>query len=142
MIMPAVTSLDFARNGVEIRERLVGERDLHLAVSEITLECGLLAKTGIRNLEKKFADIARLAADPVLLGVAVKLLGGRARLVRALFFDKTPKRNWAVPWHQDKTVTLNRRVKMDGWGPWSEKDGVWHVQPPCSVLDQIGRAHV
>ncbi len=135
--MPAVTSLDFARNGVEIRERLVGERDLHLAVSEITLECGLLAKTGIRNLEKKFADIARLAADPVLLGVAVKLLGGRARLVRALFFDKTPKRNWAVPWHQDKTVTLNRRVKMDGWGPWSEKDGVCHVQPPCSVLERM-----
>jgi ectoine hydroxylase-related dioxygenase (phytanoyl-CoA dioxygenase family) len=57
--------------------------------------------------------------------------------VRAIFFDKTPTRNWAVPWHQDKTVTLNRKVTMDGWGPWSEKDGVCHVQPPCSVLDRM-----
>jgi ectoine hydroxylase-related dioxygenase (phytanoyl-CoA dioxygenase family) len=137
MSRPAVTALDFVRDGVEIRGGLVSERDLRLVASEIAVECAVLAKAGIRNLEKKVASIARLVADPVLVGVALELLGGEARLVRALFFDKTPGRNWAVPWHQDKTVTLNSRVKMDGWGPWSEKDGVCHVQPPCQVLDRM-----
>jgi hypothetical protein len=132
-----VAALDFARNGVEIRKGIVAERDLRFVVSDITMECAVLAKAGIRNLEKKFASIARLAADHALVGVAMELLGGEARLVRAVFFDQTPKRNWSVPWHQDKTVTLNRRVTMDGWGPWSEKDGVCHVQPPCSVLDRM-----
>ena len=136
--MPAAASaLDFIRDGVEMREGLVPERDLRLVVSEITVESAVLGKAGIRNLEKKIAGIARLAADPVLVGLAGELLGGEARLVRALFFDKTPGRNWAVPWHQDKTVALNRRVAMDGWGPWSEKEGVCHVQPPCPVLDRM-----
>jgi hypothetical protein len=62
------------------------------------VESAALGKAGIRNLEKKVAGIARLAADPVLVGLAREFLGGEARLVRALFFDKTPGRNWAVPW--------------------------------------------
>jgi ectoine hydroxylase-related dioxygenase (phytanoyl-CoA dioxygenase family) len=40
-------------------------------------------------------------------------------------------------WHQDRTVTLNRRIAMAGWGQWSQKDGVHHVQPPHAVLDQM-----
>ncbi len=137
MSMPAGSALDFIRDGVEMRVGLVPERDLRLVVSEITVEVAALGKAGIRNLEKKVAGIARLAADPVLVGIAGELLGGEARLVRAIFFDKTPGRNWTVPWHQDKTVALNRRVEMDGWGPWSEKEGVCHVQPPCPVLDRM-----
>jgi hypothetical protein len=96
-MLTAVTALDFARDGVEMRQGLVAERDLRLVASDITLECAVFAKAGIRSLEKKFPSIARLAADPALLGVARELLGGEPRLVRAIFFDKTPKRNWAVP---------------------------------------------
>jgi hypothetical protein len=90
MAMPeAATALDFPRDGVEIRQGFVAARDLRLVASDITLECAVLAKTGIRNLEKKFPSVARLAADPALLGVARELLGGEPRLVRAIFFDKT-----------------------------------------------------
>jgi hypothetical protein len=65
MSMPAAASaLDFIRDGVEMREGLVPERDLRLVVSEITVEAAVLGKAGIRNLEKKVAGIARLAADP------------------------------------------------------------------------------
>ena len=135
--MPAGSALDFIRDGVEVRGGLVPERELRLVSSEITAEHAVLGKAGVRNLEKKFVSVARLAAAPAMVGAAVELLGGEARLVRALFFDKTPGRNWAVPWHQDRTVTLNRRAEMDGWGPWSEKDGICHVQPPCSVLDRM-----
>jgi ectoine hydroxylase-related dioxygenase (phytanoyl-CoA dioxygenase family) len=132
-----VTALDFRRHGVELRKGLVAESELRAILAEMAAKDAVLDNAGIRNLEKKYDSVARLAADPVLLGLAAELLGGPVRLVRALFFDKTLGRNWALPWHQDKTVTLNRRVEMEGWGPWSEKDGVCHVQPPCSVLDRM-----
>lgn len=129
--------MDFPTHGVEIRKALMSERDIRLVIADISLESKTLRSGGIRNLEKRFASIAKLAADPMLLGVAEKLLGGSPRLVRALFFDKTPEKNWSVAWHQDRSVTLNKRVDMDGWGAWSVKEGVCHVQPPCSVLNRM-----
>jgi hypothetical protein len=114
MSMRADSALDFIRDGVEMREGLVPERDLRLVASEITVESAALGKAGIRNLEKKVAGIARLAADPVLVGLAREFLGGEARLVRALFFDKTPGRNWAVPWHQDKDRYVEQKSR-NGW---------------------------
>lgn len=57
-----------------------------------------------------------------------------ARPVRAVLFDKSPRRNWAVPWHQDRTIAVKQRVDVDGFGPWSTKDEVIHVEPPFDLL--------
>lgn len=57
--------------------------------------------------------------------------------VRAIFFDKSPGANWLVPWHQDLTLALRTRVELPGFGPWSMKDGIPHVQPPVELLDQM-----
>ena len=82
-------------------------------------------------------SISRLVGDDNFLSLAQSLLDGSVSLVRALFFDKTPEKNWFVTWHQDKTVTLNKRTELAGWGQWSVKDGVHHVQPPVSVLNRM-----
>ena len=57
--------------------------------------------------------------------------------VRAIYFDKSPEANWLVPWHQDLTVALRSRREVPGFGPWSVKDGVPHVQPPVERLEQM-----
>lgn len=105
--------------------------------SDIDLESVKLKKYGVRNLEKRFRSIAMLVRYDKLLSIAKNLLGGRVSLVRALFFDKTPDKNWFVTWHQDKTVTLNKQTDLEGWGPWSIKDGICHVQPPVAVLNRM-----
>ena len=97
--MPA---LDLLEHGVEIREGVLSERDIRSVISDISLDSETLRSSGIRNLEKKFASIARLAADRAVLGIARQLLRGTPRLVRALFFDKTPRSRVRVPsigWH-------------------------------------------
>ena len=33
------------------------------------------------------------------------------------------------------TAAVRERVETPGWGPWSEKAGVVHVQPPPAVLE-------
>jgi ectoine hydroxylase-related dioxygenase (phytanoyl-CoA dioxygenase family) len=61
-----------------------------------------------------------------------------------LLFDKTPDANWKVAWHQDLTIAVRERIDVPGYGPWSVKGGVVHVQPPTAVLEQMlaVRVHV
>ena len=122
---------------MEIRKSLLPEGTIELIKTDIDLDSARLKKYGIRNLEKKFRSISNLATNEELLSLAKHLLNGDVSLVRALFFDKTPDKNWFVTWHQDKTVTLNKQIDAAGWGPWSIKDQVHHVQPPVSVLDRM-----
>lgn len=66
-----------------------------------------------------------------------QVLGSQAAVVRGILFDKTPQANWKVPWHQDLTIALQDRAEVEGFGPWTIKDGVHHVQPPVACLDQM-----
>lgn len=66
----------------------------------------------------------------------------RARLpdsepVRAVLFDKTPANNWSVAWHQDRTIAVEQRLEVEGFGPWSTKGGLQHVEPPFAVLEAM-----
>jgi hypothetical protein len=67
-----------------------------------------------------------------------------ARPVRAVLFDKTPTNNWSVAWHQDRTIAVDQRLEVDGFGPWSIKGGLQHVEPPFAVLETMLtlRAHL
>ncbi len=57
--------------------------------------------------------------------------------VRGIYFDKRPETNWLVTWHQDLTLAVAERVEMLGFGPWSVKDGIPHVQPSVDLLEQM-----
>ncbi|HEX2747605.1 MAG TPA: phytanoyl-CoA dioxygenase family protein [Verrucomicrobiales bacterium] len=81
--------------------------------------------------------VATLAKSEKLLALTVPWLPGPARPVRALYFDKTAETNWVVPWHQDLTLALAGKAEVTGFGPWSEKDGIPHVQPPARLLEQM-----
>ncbi len=68
------------------------------------------------------------------LAPIVAALAPAARPVRYVLFDKTRETNWAVPWHQDRTIAVAGRCDMPGYGPWSVKQGVIHVEPPFPVM--------
>ena len=57
--------------------------------------------------------------------------------VRGIYFDKRPESNWLVAWHQDLTIAVSERAEVPGFGPWSTKDEVPHVQPPTEALEQM-----
>jgi hypothetical protein len=91
---------------------------------------------GARNLLDD-PRIAVLAATPILRRFAGAVLGESCFAVRALLFDKTPDANWKVVWHQDLTIAARERIDVPGYGPWSDKAGVPHVQPPVDVLEHM-----
>lgn len=69
--------------------------------------------------------------------LAARLTSDAARPVRAVMFDKTPQANWIVAWHQDRVIPVRERRDVEGFGPWSTKDGVLHVAPPFAVLARM-----
>ena len=92
---------------------------------------------GERKLMARVAAVAELAQSAPLSGIATELLGNGARPVRSLYFDKPAGANWNVAWHQDTGIAVNARVELDGFGPWSRKRGVVHVEPPLHYLQAI-----
>lgn len=91
----------------------------------------------IRNLLEEVPDIAALAGSAKIHRLVEPILGGDSFPVRGILFDKIPGANWLVPWHQDVTIAVQKRVEADGFGPWSMKAGVPHVQPPAEILENM-----
>lgn len=88
---------------------------------------------GIR-LKGDGALARHLSAGPVH-DIAVGYLGIRAQPVRAILFDKTATANWSLAWHQDRTIVVRERHDVPGFGPWSRKAGLAHVEPPFVILE-------
>lgn len=91
----------------------------------------------IRRLTEAVPRIAELDGHPRVNQIVRDVIGHDARLVRSILFDKTPGANWAVPPHQDTTIAVRDRIDTPGFGPWSIKAGIPHVQPPREVLESM-----
>lgn len=75
-----------------------------------------------------------LEASGAVGAVANVLFNAPAQPVRVVVFDKTRAANWSLPWHQDRTIAVRERVDVEGFGPWTVKQGLVHVAPPFEVL--------
>lgn len=129
--------LEWQRDGVVVVPAVISHAEAQTLAAEVAAASTAIPRHGIRNAETLFGGVKALSCDPSLLEMVAGYLGDSPKLVRAIFFDKTPEANWLVTWHQDRTIAVNRRVDLEGWGPWSLKDGVHHVQPPLDVLNQM-----
>ena len=96
------------------------------------------ARPGVRRVFEREARVVEVLRGTRVPGLLREVGGAGVRVVRTIVFDKSPEANWAVPWHQDAVVALRERHEVDGFGPWSVKDGEPHARPPREVLDRIG----
>ncbi|GGZ09282.1 phytanoyl-CoA dioxygenase [Novosphingobium colocasiae] len=80
---------------------------------------------------------AVLGASGVVGSIAEALMGRKCAPVRAILFDKTATTNWALAWHQDRTICVKQRLPVDGFGPWTIKRGLQHVAPPYDLLARM-----
>jgi hypothetical protein len=92
---------------------------------------------GARNLLRDIPTVCALAKSTAVRSLVEPVLGAEAFAVRGLFFDKTPSANWPVAWHQDRTIAVREKRDVPGFGPWTVKAGVPHVQPPLAILENM-----
>jgi len=62
--------------------------------------------------------------------------------VRAILFDKSDGANWTLGWHQDRTIAVRARSEADGFGPWSTKGGICHVEPPFHFIERMATVRI
>ena len=134
----------FDRDGYAIVPNVVAGAEierLSQALGKLQASSTALERDGqiyaVRNLLQQVPEIREFARSEPLLRLAREVLGDGAFVVRGLLFDKTPEANWLVPWHQDLTIAVKARIEADGYGPWTRKGDVPHVQPPVAVLERM-----
>ncbi|MFB0872560.1 MULTISPECIES: phytanoyl-CoA dioxygenase family protein [unclassified Sphingobium] len=108
----------------------------NLAVIETALAPLPADQPGLR-LASLPALAAMLSASGAIGRHAAAHLGPQAKAVRAILFDKNAATNWALGWHQDRTIAVRARIETPGFGPWTIKSGICHVAPPQSLLDRM-----
>lgn len=124
-------------NGFEFHKNFVKRSIVDDVIEELEKFAKTMPKTGVRNADKKLAQISQLVYSDYFISQAQTYFMGTPKVVRVIVFDKTPNSNWLVSWHQDKTVAVSNNVAIDGWGPWTIKDQVHHVQPELTVLKNM-----
>lgn len=149
---------DRIHHAIDIYETEITERGLkaiekHLEYKGFTILNHLYTKRDIKKLkakldtyikqhnEKHFGMRAVLQKMPELkeilfnrnLKKLVKAIDKNAFLTKAIYFDKQPKDNWYVTWHQDIPINVADRIEMDGFKSWTTKDGVISVRPPENI---------
>ena len=81
--------------------------------------------------------VRELVRSQAVRTLAEAVLGRNCFGVKGTFFNKTPESNWKVVWHQDLTVMVRERKEVLGFGRWTVKSGIVHVQPPADVMSRI-----
>ena len=129
------------KNGFALCEKVLSAQEvskLLIAVAQID-ESNSVRKRGgvfaVRNLLDVSPDVRELAKSSSVRALVEPILGPTFLPVRGILFDKIADANWKAPWHQDVTIAVQERVEIEGFGPWSMKADVLHVQPPAYILE-------
>ena len=91
----------------------------------------------MRNLLQTIPAVRSFASSKPVRRLLKRVFWKDGFPIAGILFDKTSAANWKVGWHQDLTIPVCQREDRNGFGPWSVKDGVVHVQPPAFVLEQM-----
>src|SRR5882724_11698668 len=105
---PELDAMTFAKDGaLRIHAALNASdlQELENAVANLPPDQAGIRLYGIPALRPFFASRS------AIWKVAASVLGEAARPVRAILFDKTASTNWGLPWHQDRTIVVTRRVE-------------------------------
>jgi hypothetical protein len=133
--------MDLERDGAERIPKALSEDELR-AFDELARRHESIA-AGIRITHDAMLSHI-LLLNGTMDTIAKSRLGTDAQPVRAILFDKRPGANWALAWHQDRTIAVRSRMDVPGFGPWSRKSGVDHVEPPFEYIERMItlRAHL
>jgi len=97
--------------------------------------CAMVSQVGERAAPG--GELARCIGNLEELQSIAERFGYNRQPVRIVSFDKSREQNWALPWHQDRVIALAEKHDVEGYAKWGRKAGVWHCEPPVSLLEQM-----
>lgn len=88
----------------------------------------------IRQFLKEVPLSAQIIFNKKLKDLISLLFGNDFFVVKSIYFDKPPASNWFVSYHQDLTISVNNKIELKNFGPWTIKQNQFAVQPPLEIL--------
>jgi ectoine hydroxylase-related dioxygenase (phytanoyl-CoA dioxygenase family) len=89
----------------------------------------------IRQFLKEIPDSIELIFNNKLKHLIKALFGEDYFLVKSIYFDKPETSNWFVSYHQDLTISVDQKIEIAGFGPYTNKHNQFAVQPPLDILE-------
>lgn len=89
----------------------------------------------IRQFLKEVPETIGLIFNNKLKHIVKEVFGEDYFLVKSIYFDKPETSNWFVSYHQDLTISVNQKVEIAGFGPYTNKHKQFAVQPPLDILE-------
>lgn len=88
----------------------------------------------IRQFLKQFPELLPIVFNHRLKQIIQERFGDDYFVVKSIYFDKPGASNWFVAYHQDLTISVDRKADIPGYGPWTVKHEQFAVQPPLPIL--------
>ena len=91
----------------------------------------------IRQFLKEVPESHQFIFNDNIRKIINEIFGNNYFVVKSIYFDKPEKSNWYVSYHQDLTISVDKKLELTGFGPWTTKQNQFAVQPPIDYLKNI-----
>ena len=89
----------------------------------------------IRQFLKEIPETKQLIFIEKFKNLIVELFGKNFFVTKSIYFDKPEQSNWFVAYHQDLTISVDKKLELENFGNWTVKQNQFSVQPPLELLE-------
>ncbi len=132
--------------GFAIIENIYSENEIEKIIAEIEkvtenkTENSTFRKSedlfAIRQFHKEIPETLNFIFNQNLREIIKLNFGENYFITKSIYFDKPKKSNWFVAYHQDLTISVDRKVEIENYENWTTKQHQFAVQPPKEILEQ------
>lgn len=137
-----INKRELKENGFSILADLYSEQEISemlTCIENAKQEGNSFMKTkdlfAIRQLVKQIPSLSRLLFNEKLKELIFNLFESACFLSKAIYFDKPNESNWFVAYHQDLSISVDKKVDLANYSNWTYKKGQYGVQPPIEILE-------
>jgi len=139
-----INKTEVSENGFTVINNIFSEQEI-IEISKIIQNIDTSKETfrksedlfAIRKFLKEIPEVKDLIFNENLKTIIKEIFGENYFTVKSIYFDKPEKSNWYVAYHQDLTISVDKKVELENFGPWTTKQNQFAVQPPLDLLENI-----
>lgn len=90
----------------------------------------------IRQFHKEIPETLDFIFNQNLKDIIENTFGKGYFITKSIYFDKPEKSNWFVAYHQDLTISVNKKIEIENFENWTVKQNQFAVQPPTAILEK------
>lgn len=134
----------FKANGFAVLDSLYSDLEVEAIISciENAAKHQKLAESSknlfaIRQVFRRIPELKPLIFTNSLHDILQTIFSESYFLTKAIYFDKPSESNWFVAYHQDLSISVDRKEELSNYKHWTYKKGQYGVQPPLDILKNI-----